>query len=127
MWHPRIAAVGVVLHDDEPAARPKVAGERPDRLGLTAARDEVEAVGGNQAIERWQRQGTPEVADERLDGDVRERSGNGLRRLAKHARVSVHCDDPSARAEQVRESERERAGPGTDVRPRATGFDAGSQ
>src|SRR3954447_9300812 len=40
--HPRVAAVGVVLHDDERGARLEVGREPGDRLDLAVTLDEVE-------------------------------------------------------------------------------------
>src|SRR3954469_18576373 len=54
MWHPRVTAIRVVLHDDEPAAGPKVRGERPDDGDLSLARHVMEAVRGDEAIELGQ-------------------------------------------------------------------------
>ena len=96
-------------------------GERGDDLDLSVASDEVEAVRRNEAVERRERERPPEVGDERLDRDGREPCLDGLVVPLERPPIAIDRDDPPARTEQVRERKRERALPGTDVRPRPAG------
>ena len=110
MRNPRVAAIGVVLDDDERAARPEVRGQRPDHDDLPVARHEVEAVRGDEAVEpRAASSGRREVGDERRPARRRETARRRPRRWCAAPRVAVDRDDPAAGSEQVGERQRERA------------------
>ena len=70
--HPRVAAVRVVLDDDEPAARPQVRGERADDRDLPVARHVMEAVGRDQPVQLGEVERTGQVGDSVVSIVVRE-------------------------------------------------------
>ena len=119
MRHPRIAAVGVVLDDDERRARPEVRGQGPDGRDLPIAR--------RRSAGCWPRPGHRAAAG-RAGPSGRRRASSGRRREPRRdglgvrrerAGVAVHGDDLRARPEQVGQGERERAVARADVRPGA--------
>jgi len=63
MGHPRVATVRVVLDDEEAPARPDRRGESTDGLDLSLARNEMEAVRGNDSVEGREVERTHEVGD----------------------------------------------------------------
>ena len=106
-------AVGVVLDDDEPAARPEDAPNRGQHV--PAVPDEVEAVGGEHAVERPVRQAlvkSPTVAARRASGKRRRtvsaptamaRPSRSMAwispagpRTSARARVNAPCPAPSS-------------------------------
>ena len=54
MGNPRVATIGVVLDDEEETAGAEMTGQAANDLHLSVARHEVQAVGGNQAVQRCQ-------------------------------------------------------------------------
>ena len=70
MGHPGIAAIGVVLDDDEPATGSELRGQRSDDRHLPVGRQEMEAVRGDEPVEdveiaERQRLVAREVGDQR--------------------------------------------------------------
>ena len=123
MRDPRIAAVGVVLDDDEPTARAQVPGECPDDRHLPVARDVMEAVGRDETIQLGEIQRAGQVGGERRELDVREARPDGSLVGAQRPAVAIDRDDAPARTEQVGKGKRERPLPCPDVGPRPAGLD----
>ena len=129
MRHPRIAAIGVVLDDDEPAAGPEVRGQRSDDrrpAGRGATKWRLFAATSPSRASSAERQRS--VAREVGDAGSSGASPGSVTRTAaafvsQRAPVAIDGDDPPARTEQVGQGQRERALPCPDVRPRAARLD----
>lgn len=112
--HPRVAAVGSVLDDDQPAAFSKHRVHRgQDRLFVAHV---VQRVRHQDAIEVLKVQRACEVGDSGLEAS---------RDRPQHVGILVHRDDVGLRSKDVREGEREGALAGPEVGPPAAPpFDA---
>ena len=127
MRDPWIAAVGVVLDDDEPSTGPQVPRERPDDFDLPIASDVVQAVGRDEPVELGECERTGQVRGERRELDRRETGSDRCFVRPERPRVTIDRHDPPARSEQVGEGKRERALPCPDVRPRPARLDRGAE
>jgi hypothetical protein len=95
-----------------------MASQPRDHGDLTVARDEVEAVGGDQPVEIGKRERLGQVGHASLDRDLREPRPHDGRILLKGSPIAIDRDDPPTRPQQVGEREGERPLPRPDVRPR---------
>ncbi len=114
---PRIAAVRVVLDDHERGPGPEMRGQPADRLDLAVAGHEMEAVGGDEAVERRQRERLAHVGAERGDRHRREARRDRLFAGVEDAAIAVDRHDLAARTQQVGDGQGERSAAGADVRP----------
>jgi len=115
MRDPGIAAVRVVLDDDEATERQ----ERPAdgaESGLSVL-DEVEAVRGEHPIERAVRERLGEVESARLHSGRRKGAVDARLRLPEGPSVAIGREDLGARPEHVGERERECALTGPELEP----------
>ncbi len=80
----------------------------------------MQAVRGDQAVERGQREVGREVGDQGRELHAGNACGDRVRVRPQRTRIPIHGDDPRARAEHVGEGERECSLPRPDVRPGAT-------
>ncbi len=94
-----------------------------DRIAadLPVARYEMQAVRGDQAVERRQRQRGRQVPDQRRELDGREAGRDGRRIRPERPRVAIHGHDPRARPEQVGQGQGERPLPCPDIGPGTAG------
>jgi hypothetical protein len=124
MRNPRVAAIRVVLDNDEPATRPDERGKPANHLDLAVARDVVKAVRGDDAVKRPEVRRIGQIAHPGLELDIGGARGHRLRIDREGPGIAVERDHARAMPEQVGQCERERATPGADIRPALTGRDA---
>ena len=101
-----------------PVIGERVADRREDGAAVV---DEVEAVGGQDAIERAGREQVREVRDRRRERCRRECPEDGVPVAGEGAGVSVQGGDVAVRTEQVGQRERESALPRPELQPSRAG------
>ncbi len=118
MRHPRIAAVGVVLDQDEPAARAEQRRDSPDDRDVVGL--EVQRVGHHDPGERRQvvcAEVAREVGNDLAEHGRREACRHGRGLLTERPGVAIDRHDPAARPEKVGQGEREGARARPEVGP----------
>lgn len=118
MWHGWVAAIRVVLDDDERRVPPKMARERSYDVHLPLRRHVMQAVRGDHAVKGRQCEVSFEIGDQCGELDAREPVTHRPGSIGQGTSVPVDGDDVRTVAEQVRQGEREGASPSADVGPR---------
>ena len=124
MRHPWVASVGVVLDDEEAAARPDERSKPANNLDLAVARDVVKAVRGDDPVKWPEVRRIGQIAHPGFELDIGEACGHRLRVGRERRGIAVERDHRRTRSEQVGQGERERSAPGADIRPTLTGGNA---
>ena len=90
MWHPPVAAIGVIFHQQETPAGPQVAAQPTYDSRLIVTRHKVKCIGHHQAIERGQSERLPKVSCQRLDINLWISLLKALDLLAQRRAVLIH-------------------------------------
>ena len=115
MRHPRVAPIRVVLDHDQATARHE---DRPCAAqDLDRVRDEVEAIGRKDTIERTAGQRVPKIADLRLEVAPGELARQLRGEPAERRAVAIERDNHRSWSEQIGQGKGEGALPCPELEP----------
>ncbi len=109
MGNPQIAAIDVVLDQQEAPARLQQRGQTAHQPRLVAVAHKVQRIGHHQAIERRQGQWASEVGRLRPDDHTGEAPRHVGRAAGQRRPVAVNGVEGRPRPQQVGQGQRERA------------------